>query len=542
MYGHGALRMSEITDATFNEDGYLALNLDVAAAVRRGDFRSGFDHWQQYGRTEQRLCKPYIPEFDELSYLIRYPDVMTAVRAGTFHSGQEHWIRAGQGEQRDPFIEQWWPDARFNEQVYRRLNPDVDNAVRCGALSSARGHWEQSGILEGRSYGAGTQGLLRRDRTPFTSYLPLGVNHFAFHQAKSGLGAAARGYCRVLTSLSWPSTQVEVKSWEHNQGLEPAQYEPAYRINLIQQNADMLPLWTRVYDSALRHTYNIGVWVWELHAAYANAWRASKVLDEVWVPTMFVKRAFDSVCSAPVHVVPYVVEPERPVRHYGRPHFGIEQRAFVFLYTFDLASGLQRKNPLSLLQAFRQRFAGDRRVVLVLKISGTDRDPRSAAILEAITAHSDNVLLLKSMLSEDELTSLYNICDCFVSPHRAEGFGFGPALAMYFSKPTIATGYSGTQDFLNAETGFPVDYELVSVGPGNEPYRADYVWADPDIEHLAFQMHEVFSSYETALRRAECGASMIRSLYSVEAVRESMRRRFERIGIAQPASTQGVIY
>ena len=102
MFDHRVLcRMNKITEAAFDEDGYLALNLDVAAAVRRGDFRSGFDHWQQYGRTERRLCGPYVPHFDELSYLIRYPDVMAAVRAGAFHSGQEHWVRAGEREQRD---------------------------------------------------------------------------------------------------------------------------------------------------------------------------------------------------------------------------------------------------------------------------------------------------------------------------------------------------------------------------------------------------------------------------------------------------------
>ena len=67
-----------------------------------------------------------------------------------------------------------------------------------------------------------------------------------------------------------------------------------------------------------------------------TSWRASRVLDEVWVPTTFVKRALESVSSAPVHLVPYVVEPEPPVHRYGRSHFGIEQRAFVFLYTFDL--------------------------------------------------------------------------------------------------------------------------------------------------------------------------------------------------------------
>ena len=165
-------------------------------------------------------------------------------------------------------MEHWWPDSRFNEQVYRRLNPDVDNALRSGTLPSAREHWEQSGVLEGRSYGAGTPGLRRWDGDPAT-HLPFGVNHFAFHSTTSGLAAAARGYRRVLTALRCPSTQIDVRSWD-NGSLEPAGYEPTYKINLIQQNSDMLPMWTRVYESALRHTYNIGVWVWELHAAYAD--------------------------------------------------------------------------------------------------------------------------------------------------------------------------------------------------------------------------------------------------------------------------------
>lgn len=38
----------------FDEAGYLANNSDVAAAVARGEYKSGLDHWQQRGRNEVR--------------------------------------------------------------------------------------------------------------------------------------------------------------------------------------------------------------------------------------------------------------------------------------------------------------------------------------------------------------------------------------------------------------------------------------------------------------------------------------------------------
>ena len=38
----------------FEEDFYLANNLDVAQAVAAGEFRSGFEHFIRFGRVEGR--------------------------------------------------------------------------------------------------------------------------------------------------------------------------------------------------------------------------------------------------------------------------------------------------------------------------------------------------------------------------------------------------------------------------------------------------------------------------------------------------------
>ena len=42
----------------YNEGAYLELNFDVAAAVKKGSYSSGIDHYLQYGFSESiKICK-----------------------------------------------------------------------------------------------------------------------------------------------------------------------------------------------------------------------------------------------------------------------------------------------------------------------------------------------------------------------------------------------------------------------------------------------------------------------------------------------------
>ena len=91
------------------------------------------------------------------------------------------------------------------------------------------------------------------------------------------------------------------------------------------------------------------------------------------------------------------------------------------------------------------------------------------------------------------------------------------AEAMWAGKPVIATGYSGNLDFMNGDNSYLVDHRLVPIGPGNDPYPGSGVWADPDVEHAARLMREVFSDREAARRRGERAAADIRASHSPEA-------------------------
>ena len=122
----------------------------------------------------------------------------------------------------------------------------------------------------------------------------------------------------------------------------------------------------------------------------------------------------------------------------------------------------------------------------------------------AEAAEDPRIMLLNRTLSRAEILDLYRACDCFVSLHRAEGYGRGIAEAMLLGKPVITTGFSGNLDFTTNETAALVGYELVPVKKGEYPFADGQVWADVDIEHAARSMKRIAG--DAAFRRQLAGA------------------------------------
>jgi len=83
-----------------DENWYLATYPDVAGAVKRGDMKSGRDHFIRSGYFENRLPAPI--RVDERWYLDEYPDVAGAIKSGAFRNGQQHFERNGFKEGRLP--------------------------------------------------------------------------------------------------------------------------------------------------------------------------------------------------------------------------------------------------------------------------------------------------------------------------------------------------------------------------------------------------------------------------------------------------------
>lgn len=82
----------------FSENWYLYRYNDVAEAVKKGSFKSGYEHYVKYGKNESPKRQPVPPmpkEFNEGDYLELNKDVAEAIKKGDCTSGAQHYMLNG---------------------------------------------------------------------------------------------------------------------------------------------------------------------------------------------------------------------------------------------------------------------------------------------------------------------------------------------------------------------------------------------------------------------------------------------------------------
>ena len=273
-----------------------------------------------------------------------------------------------------------------------------------------------------------------------------------------------------------------------------------YRTNIFCINADSLPLlYFGLGRSVFPNCYNIGYWAWELSKCPPEFNLALAMVDEVWAISEFVAESFRTRSTVPVVNMPLAVSLPVLQRKYSKSYFGLPENCFQFLFTFDAASYVDRKNPIAVVRAFRLAFPrGDEKVHLSIKTMNTrSEDPFWRALIAEAKIDS-RIAIMDKRLERDEVLGLNSVCDAFVSLHRSEGFGFNLAEAMLMGKPVIATNYSGSREFVREGTACVVDYRLVPVPERAYPFSQGQVWAEPDIEHAAVLMRRV--AYDDSYR------------------------------------------
>jgi glycosyltransferase involved in cell wall biosynthesis len=268
-----------------------------------------------------------------------------------------------------------------------------------------------------------------------------------------------------------------------------------------------------------------GLWWWEGPAFAPGLTWAFDYLDEVWVASRFVAEALEPAAPIPVHRVELPLSPVPPAAK-GRAGLGLPDD-FLFLFVFDYLS-TARKNPLGAIESFRRAFEPGSGAALVLKAHDARRHPEAARrVREAAAAHPD-VHLVERSLPEAEKNALISACDCYLSLHRAEGFGLTIAEAMYFARPVIATGWSGNLELMNDANSYAVDYSLQPVRDA-WPYRPLGHWAEPDLDNAAELMRHVFAKRNEAAERGKLAAEEVRQRRSLAATGGTLVTRIERL-------------
>jgi glycosyltransferase involved in cell wall biosynthesis len=260
----------------------------------------------------------------------------------------------------------------------------------------------------------------------------------------------------------------------------------------------------------------------------------SRYVDEVWTATRFVRDAVAAAVRIPVQLLTLpIVLPPVPPR--GRAHFGIPDGPAVFLYIFDVSSQMERKNPIAAIRAFRQAALLRDAAVLVLKFTNGSFDAAGVRRLHEEAAGL-NVLMLDGFLDRPDLCALINAADCYLSPHRSEGFGMTILEAMRLGKPAIATAYSAPLDFMTPENSYAIDCTLVPLGRKYGPYPPDALWAEPDIAHAAHLIRKVVEHRDEAAARGARAQADVERDRNPAVTGRAMRARLEAIqrGNARP--------
>lgn len=358
-----------------------------------------------------------------------------------------------------------------------------------------------------------------------------GVNLVGYARGEFGVAENVRSYARALESIKYAfiirNFDIGVAGRQNDLSMEKYFSETLrYDVNVFFINADQMAVaHDGIGSQAFVGRYNIGYWLWEL-SNFPDAWDGSfDFVDEVWAPTKFVRDAVAARTTKPVLRIPKAIEFDVP-SHVGRSYFQLDAEEFIFLYSYDFNSYASRKNPEAAIAAFRLAFAdGVHKVRLLIKSINGQRFPeRLQQLVDAVSGDS-RIEIRDGFLMREEMFGLQNAVDCYVSLHRAEGFGLGMAESMYLSKPVIATGYSGNMDFMTKDNSCLVDYTLVPLEEGDYPFWQGQYWAEADVEHAARYMRRMLDETGYAEAIGAAGARSIRETNSKKVCAEAVAAR-----------------
>lgn len=359
----------------------------------------------------------------------------------------------------------------------------------------------------------------------------------------SGLGQATRLSYQILERSGLPSLSAVPFNVENpalvgfSSKLSYLPYDRPHRVNLFHLNAESVPLaFTFLPRSTFERSYNIGYFFWELNKMPEAHFLALDLLDEIWVSSEYVRAVYAARTDKPVVNVGMAVEDLPPNL---RPHPSFHREGqFSFLTTFDSFSFAERKNPLGVVRAFQAAFDKDNQAVsLIIKTWNRSRVSESYQVrlwreIDRLVRDDPRIRIVDETFTYEQILAAKAACDCYVSLHRAEGFGFGMLEAMQLGRPVIATAYSGNMDFCTPENSYLVDYDLVPVQYDEYPaVERGSVWADPDISSAAAAMREVVSNRDEAAKKGARAAQFVRGNFSIQAISARYRNRLDEIKI-----------
>ena len=162
---------------------------------------------------------------------------------------------------------------------------------------------------------------------------------------------------------------------------------------------------------------------------------------------------------------------------------------FLHVSSCGLSSGIDL-----LFEAFYRVFDGADDVSLIVHPLGVPCQESLARLDELRTSNPDgpDIVVVQEDLSNADLKALYEQCQVFVAPSRAEGFGLPLAQALLSGQPVVATAWGGHRDYCDETNSWLVDYRFQRARSPSGVFAS--VWAEPDVNSLEDALLKAFQA------------------------------------------------
>lgn len=262
----------------------------------------------------------------------------------------------------------------------------------------------------------------------------------------------------------------------------------------------------------------IGHTVWETDRVPAHWPPLLNGVDGIVVPTEWNREVFRACgVTTPISVVPHVAC--EPVPGDDGIQLGLPDDVVVF---YTISRWDERKAPWVTLRGFLEAFSADDPVALVVKTGQGQVGDRFPAIAVARLfgeySRPPRVQFEVGDWTDDRVAGLHARGDCFISLTHGEGWGIGAFDACAYGNPVVITGWGGQLEYLDADAGFLVDYDLVPVRHGASSYTSDQHWAEPRLDHAVELLRAVAADPVAARRRAATMLPRMRNEFAGPAV------------------------
>jgi glycosyltransferase involved in cell wall biosynthesis len=288
-------------------------------------------------------------------------------------------------------------------------------------------------------------------------------------------------------------------------------------------------LWGRPPEITVRHQWPPsfeppmrGKWVtyqpWE-YGSLPAAWvePMNRVVDEVWVPSSYVRDCFvrSGVDASKVAIVPYGVDPAR--FHPDVPPMKLSTRKrhrFLFV-----GGTIPRKGADILLDAYTATFRATDDVCLVIKDLGASTYYAGQGLGDRIKqmqedAAGPEILYLDAELPGADMPGLFTACQFLVHPYRGEGFGLPIAEAMACGLAVIVPRHGACLDFCDDSVAYLLEANEVrwpEARVGDLATVEQPWWAEVARASLASAMRLVVEKPEEARAVGERASARIRA-------------------------------